>query len=105
MKKGRPGARVEVIARPAEAAVLEAHLFRHGSTIGVRRSVVSRRALARSEVTVDVLGHAVRLKEVSLPGGPPRAKPEMADLSHVAGVTGRTIAEVERLAMAAWERA
>lgn len=105
MKKGRPGARVEVIARPAEAALLEAHLFRHGSTIGVRRSVVSRRALARREVTVHVLGHEVRLKEVSLPGRPPRAKPEMADLSHVASVTGHTIAEVERLAMAAWERA
>ncbi|MHB1223703.1 MAG: nickel pincer cofactor biosynthesis protein LarC [Gemmatimonadaceae bacterium] len=104
MKKGRPGARVEVIARPAEAPRLEAHLFRHGSTIGVRRSLVSRRALARTEVTVAVLGQEVRLKVVTLPDGEARAKPEMADLDHAASVTGRTVVELVRLAMAAWER-
>lgn len=104
MKKGRPGTRVEVLARPDQAAALEAELFRHGSTIGVRRSLVSRRALARREAVAEVLGHDVRLKVVTLPGGGTRAKPEMGDVAHVADVTGRTVAEVERLALAAWER-
>ena len=49
MKKGRPGVRIEVLCRPADAARLEALLLRESSTIGVRRTRSARRALARSE--------------------------------------------------------
>ena len=98
MKKGRPGTRVEVLARPTEAAGLEEWLLRHGSTIGVRSSVVSRRALPRRERVVDVLGHPVRLKISTLPDGSERSKAEMDDLRHVAHVTGRTVSEVEHIA-------
>ncbi len=98
MKKGRPGTRVEVLARPTEAAGLEEWLLRHGSTIGVRTSVVSRRALPRRERVVDVLGHPVRLKISTLPDGSERSKAEMDDLRHVAHVTGRTVSEVEHIA-------
>lgn len=104
MKKGRPGSRVEVVARPEQADALEAHLFRHSTTLGVRRSAVSRRALGRREVRVEVLGHQVRIKVATLPDGAERWKPEMDDLRHVANVTGRTVAEVARLATLVPER-
>lgn len=104
MKKGRPGHRVEVLALPADAEALEAELFRRGSTIGIRRTAVSRRALERREETVMVSDHPIRLKVVSLPGGGSRAKPEMDDLRHVASVTGSTVAEVSRRALSEWER-
>lgn len=105
MKKGRPGCRVEVLAHHAHAAALEAHLFVHGSTIGVRRTPVSRRALPRRSERVELLGHPIRLKVVTLPDGGERVKPEMDDVRHVAHVTGRTVAEVARLATLARERA
>jgi len=105
MKKGRPGTRVEVLARPTGADRLEEVLLVHGSTIGVRRSVVSRRALARESVTVDVLGHPVAVKVVTLPDGTRRAKPEFDDVLRVASATGRTTAEVAVLAAKLPERA
>lgn len=104
MKKGRPGVRVEVLAEPAAADGLEEVLLVHASTIGVRRAMVSRRALERHAASVEVLGHHIAIKVVELPGGGRRAKPEFDDVSRVAGATGRTMAEVARLAVEASER-
>jgi uncharacterized protein (TIGR00299 family) protein len=94
MKKGRPGVRFEVLCRPADAARLEALLLRESSTIGVRRTEVSRRALPRSESSVDVFGHRVSVKTVQLPGGGERAKAEYDDVRRVARETGRTTADI-----------
>ena len=105
MKKGRPGTRVEVLAPVGAADQLEELLLVHGSTIGVRRSLVSRRTLARERVTVDVLGHPVAVKVVALPGGGRRAKPEFDDVARVAAATGRTTAEIATLAAKLPERA
>jgi pyridinium-3,5-bisthiocarboxylic acid mononucleotide nickel chelatase len=104
MKKGRPGTRVEVLARPADADRLEAALLRHTSTIGVRRWPVTRRALARERRVVDVLGHEVALKVVALPDGGRRAKPEFEDVRRVARLTGRTIGDIFTLAARASEQ-
>jgi hypothetical protein len=54
MKKGRPGTRLEALVRPVDADRIEALLFAHTTTLGVRRSTVERRALAREMRTVDV---------------------------------------------------
>ncbi len=94
MKKGRPGQRIEVLCTPAEADRLEDLLLTESTTIGVRRTTVARRALPRREVSVDVDGHAVRLKVVTLPGGATRAKPEWDDVQRVAGLLGRPTLEV-----------
>jgi uncharacterized protein (TIGR00299 family) protein len=99
MKKGRPGVRVEVLCATDDAERLEALLFRESSTIGVRRSIVSRRALPRREITVAVNGHAIRLKEVTLPDGSVRAKPEWEDVlvaARALGVPAQVIAEQAR---------
>ncbi len=94
MKKGRPGLRLEVLCRPTDADRLEALLLRESTSIGVRRTVVTRRALPRSIRSVEVFGHAVTLKTVQLPGGGEREKAEFEDIRRVSSATGRSTAEI-----------
>lgn len=98
MKKGRPGARVEVLCGPEMAATLEDLLLQQGTTIGVRSHEVERRALPREHHDVDVFGEPVGLKVVTLPDGTTRAKPEFDDVLRAAVATGRTLAEVAEAA-------
>ena len=105
MKKGRVGTRIEVLSRAGDADRLESLLFARTTTLGVRRTHVMRRALARDVRTVNVLGHDVRVKISALPDGRRRAKPEYEDVRSVAEATGRTLQDVTTLAHAATERA
>ena len=104
MKKGRAGTRIEVLCRPRDADRFERQILTETSSIGVRRSDVSRVTLARVEVVVDVLGHALRLKVVTLPTGGTRAKPEFDDVQRIALATGRLPVDIYQLALAASER-
>ena len=94
MKKGRPGARIEVLATPATAADLERHLLTSSTTIGVRSVPVSRRALPREVRTVMIEGHPIRVKVVTLPDGSTRAKPEFEDVRAAAERLGKTPARI-----------
>jgi len=104
MKKGRVGTRIEVLCRESDAGRLESMVFARTTTIGIRRSRVIRRALARDVRTVEVLGHEVRVKVSALPDGRTRAKPEYEDVRSVAEATGRSLQDVTTLARAASER-
>src|SRR5687767_15102666 len=104
MKKGRMGIRLEVLTRPALARRLEDELFATTTTLGVRRTSVERRALRREQRTVDVLGHAVRVKVATLPDGAQRGKPEYEDVQEVSRATGRSLGDVTSLALAAAEQ-
>ncbi|HEY7232845.1 MAG TPA: nickel pincer cofactor biosynthesis protein LarC [Gemmatimonadaceae bacterium] len=104
MKRGRPGTRVDVLARPDEVDALEELLLRETTTIGVRRVPVRRRALPRETGTVDVLGHSVSIKIVRLPDGSTRSKPEFSDVQRVAQQTGRPLRDIFQLAADQAER-
>jgi uncharacterized protein (TIGR00299 family) protein len=104
MKKGRPGVRVDVLARPADADALERALLDRTATLGVRRATVQRRALPRELRRVDVLGHSVGVKVSVAPDGSRRAKPEYDDVRRVAEATGRPARDVFFLATQAAER-
>jgi uncharacterized protein (TIGR00299 family) protein len=104
MKKGRMGIRLEVLTRPALARRIEDELFATTTTLGVRRTIVERRALRREQRTVDVLGHAVRVKVATLPDGGQRGKPEYEDVQVVSRATGRSLGDVTSLALAAAEQ-
>jgi len=104
MKKGRMGVRLEVLARPAHARHLEEIIFATTTTLGLRRTSIERRALRREQRTVDVLGHAVRVKVATLPGGGQRGKPEYEDVQVVSRATGRSLGDVTSLALAAAEQ-
>jgi hypothetical protein len=103
MKKGRPGVRVEVLCALTDAERLEALLLTESSSIGVRRVLVSRRALPRREITVTVEGQVIRLKEVTLPDGTTRVKPEWDDVQAAARALGRPAPEVGERARRAAE--
>ena len=98
MKKGRPGTRVEALCTRADADRLERLLLIESTTIGVRRSTVQRRALPREMRSVQVHGHAVSVKVVTLPDGSTRSKPEFDDVRRVAMETGRSLAEIDEAA-------
>jgi uncharacterized protein (DUF111 family) len=104
MKKGRQGTRVEVLCQPGDADRLESLLLTETTTIGVRRSDVSRITLARKQDEIEVLGHMVRVKIVTLPAGGTRAKPEFDDVQRVALATGRRPADIYQIALGAAER-
>lgn len=104
MKKGRPGIRIEVLCAMANADALESVLFAQSGSLGVRRTMVERRALPREMRTTKVMGHAVRVKVATLPGGRRQAKPEYDDVVAVAEATGLAPREVSRLAALAAEQ-
>lgn len=101
MKKGRPGIRLEVLADPGRADALEAMILRDSTTIGVRRYAVGRGVLPREIRPVEVGGHVVRVKVVTLPDGSTRAKPEADDVERVSAATGMTARDVAAAARSA----
>ena len=104
MKKGRAGTRIEVLAPANRVIELEAMLLAETTTIGVRHTAVRRRALPRVLRTVSVLGFDVGVKEVTLPDGRRRAKPEFDDVQRVALKTGRSPQDLFWLASLEAER-
>lgn len=104
MKRGRPGVRIELLARADDAARLEHQLLVESTTIGVRRRSVVRHALPREVIEVTILGHVIPAKVVTLPDGTRRAKPEFVDVQRVGLATGRPLQDIFRLAAAEAER-
>ena len=62
MKKGRPAHIVSVLCDPSASATVRAVLVRETGTLGVRMSTMRRWPQRRTETTVDVDGHRVRVK-------------------------------------------
>jgi uncharacterized protein (TIGR00299 family) protein len=104
MKRGRPGARIEVLCAHGDRQRLENFLLVETSTIGVRWREVERRALPREVRQLNVIGHTITAKIVHLPNGQERIKPEFADVQRVALATGRPLQDIFRLASAEAER-
>lgn len=104
MKKGRPGLRVEALARTADAARLESVLLSESTSIGVRRFAVARRALPRERVSVQVDGQEIALKVVQRPDGMRSAKPEADDVARAAQALQRPVRDVAAAALEAWRR-
>lgn len=104
MKKGRAGTRIEILATAQTADALEELALLETTTIGVRRTAASRRALPRVLVEVEVAGGKVRVKLVTRPDGRVTAKPEHDDVTRVAEQTQRPVASIFREAELAAER-
>jgi pyridinium-3,5-bisthiocarboxylic acid mononucleotide nickel chelatase len=97
MKKRRTGFLVAVISSLESIDRLTQELMRATGTLGVRSHLVARSVLERKFTVVDVLGYAVRVK-----ASPVRAKPEADDVRAVVEATGKTVFEVEALALRAF---
>jgi uncharacterized protein (DUF111 family) len=101
MKKGRPGHTLHVLARPGHEGALTELVLTHTSTLGVRRTVVSRSVLDRGWATVEVLGGTVRIKVGSRDGRILHVAPEYEDAAELARAAGVPVASVLTLAAAA----
>ncbi|HTQ40391.1 MAG TPA: nickel pincer cofactor biosynthesis protein LarC [Pirellulales bacterium] len=76
MKKNRPGVLLSVLCQPSEAERMEGIIFRETTTLGVRRSTVSRRKLARKPHTVTTPWGPIDGVLAMLPDGQVRFSPE-----------------------------
>jgi uncharacterized protein (TIGR00299 family) protein len=101
MKKGRPGVLLTVLARPEEAEGLRRIWWRQGTSLGVREQWQQRWALPRSSRELATPLGPVRLKQVQLPAGERRSKPEFEDLAHLARRHGLPLAQVRQIVAAA----
>lgn len=103
MKKGRLGVQLTVLAASSRASDLEAILFTHGGTIGIRRQVVQRHKLHRQSVTVETSIGPVIGKCVWLPEGKWRFAVEYERAAELAAAHRISVTEVRRLAATAFE--
>jgi pyridinium-3,5-bisthiocarboxylic acid mononucleotide nickel chelatase len=93
MKKGRPAHTVSALCDPTLASRVSRILVAETGSLGVRGTTLDRWPLARSEASVEVDGHPIRLKV-----SPGRVKVEHDDAARVARRTGRPLREVLSLA-------
>ncbi|WP_307844883.1 nickel pincer cofactor biosynthesis protein LarC [Actinotalea solisilvae] len=94
MKKGRPAHTLHVLAAPAGAEALVDVVLGHTSTLGVRRTPVTRTVLDRAWAPVDLGGGAVRVKVGHRAGRVLQAMPEFDDVVDLASRQGRPVADV-----------
>lgn len=90
MKKGRPGIRLEALVAEEKLEPLLQMIFTSTTTIGARYWPVSRLALPRDQDTVEWEGQQIRRKQVLLPDGTTRWKPEYEDILKAADALGKT---------------
>ncbi|MEX0704207.1 MAG: nickel pincer cofactor biosynthesis protein LarC [Planctomycetales bacterium] len=104
MKKDRPAVLLGVIARPADAARLEAVLFDETGTFGVRRQRMERTKRARRPHTVETPFGPVEGKLGWRSGGRVVFTPEFESCARIAAAAGVSLREVQRAAQAAFEK-
>ncbi|MFG0260970.1 MAG: nickel pincer cofactor biosynthesis protein LarC [Novipirellula sp. JB048] len=103
MKKGRLGVVLSVISPVDQVAELEAVLFTHSSSIGIRRHTADRRKLVRRAETVQTKFGPLRGKVVVLPGGEKRFTVEDDDAVAAAETHAVDAAQVRTAAQWAWQ--
>lgn len=93
MKKGRMGTLIRVLCKEEKEEEIVSLMFKHISTIGIRRGVLDRYILDRKIETVDTPYGQIR-KKVSSGYGTKKEKYEYDDISKIADATGKSISEV-----------
>ena len=84
MKKGRPAHTLAVLARPDRAAQLREEMLRQTSSFGVRQTAVTRFALPRGWVDLNVDGARLPIKIAHRDGLIWQATPEFDDVDRLA---------------------
>jgi pyridinium-3,5-bisthiocarboxylic acid mononucleotide nickel chelatase len=104
MKKGRPAHTLSVLVAGDRAEAVRAVVFRETSAIGLREQPVTKHALDREIVSVEVDGQPVAVKLARHGGVVVNAQPEYDDVARAAAALGRPVAEVLADASAASRR-
>lgn len=95
MKRGRPAHMLTCIVKPDDEQKITSLVFKHTTTLGVRRSICERYLLERSSHTVEGELGSVRFK-TSQGWGVKRSKAEFSDLAAVALRQGLSLFEVSQ---------
>ena len=93
MKKNRPGWLLTVICDREKAEDLEALMFKHTTSIGIRRIEVKRNILKREIGEAECVFGRIKYKKVYLPDGP-RYYPEYDSVSEICRTMGLPYNEV-----------
>ena len=101
MKKNRPGVLLTVLCSPDRLRKTEELLWKHTSTLGVRRCLWQRSKLRRESRAVRTLWGEVRLKVAYLSGRVVRCEPEYEDCKAIADAQGLSLREVYQAALSA----
>jgi uncharacterized protein (TIGR00299 family) protein len=104
MKKGRPALTLAAIAPHALADVVSTAILRETTTIGVRRTAVSRDERPRRTIEVDTPFGRIPVKVSEGPFGPPQVKPEFDACAAAARAHGVPVREVIVAALTAASR-
>lgn len=96
MKKNRPGVMLTVLCCPADEEIMVKAIFKHTTTLGIRKTVCSRFTLERKMSTVTTPYGDIRCKTVS-GYGVERSKPEYEDLARIAREQAMSLTEVKNL--------
>jgi uncharacterized protein (TIGR00299 family) protein len=102
MKKNRPGTLLTVVAPPGLRPAIADIVFRETTTIGLRHYEVARECLRREMVTVDTVVGPVRFKVAWRNGRVINASPEFEDCVRLAAAGGRSVKDVQALAVEAY---
>ncbi len=103
MKKNRPACLLSVICTEERRPALEALIFQHTTTIGIRRVEMERTVLPRRMAQAETALGLVAVKVCTLPDGSERAYPEYDSVTALCRATGESYQTVYRLAQTAWE--
>jgi uncharacterized protein (TIGR00299 family) protein len=101
MKKGRPAHTLSVLVAGGRAPAVRAVVFRETSAIGLREQALTKHALDREIVSVEVDGQPVAVKLARHDGVVVNAQPEYDDVARAAAALGRPVADVLADAVAA----
>ena len=96
MKKNRPGTLLNVICSESQVPALEELIFRHTTTIGIRRVKYERTILPREPLTVQTAWGEAQAKKVRLPDGETRVYPEYESAARIAREQGLPYGQVYR---------
>lgn len=102
MKKNRPGVLLSVLAPTERLAALEEILFRETTTLGIRRSLLTRHKLNRRPCTVSTPWGPVQGKLGWREGRPAVFSPEFEDCARIARQHGVALREVYAQAQRAY---
>ncbi len=99
MKKGRPAYQLACLSRPDTITLLSEIILRETPSLGVRWSMVTRRAADRDSVLVETPWGAVRVKRKLLAGAVVGGAPEYEDCASLARESGVSLTEIYRAAL------
>ena len=94
MKKGRPAHTLSALVPQAQLSAVRAVFFRETSTLGLRETPVTKRALVRTFSSVEVGGRQVAVKHGWYDGELVTSTPEWEDVARVAEELGLPVRQV-----------